>query len=213
MPERGTLLVFALASLALVAIPGPNVIYIATRSLGQGRRVGVASALGVETGALVHIAAATLGLSALIRSSPLAFDVVKYLGAAYLIGLGIRALVRGKPLDLEGDTVPEPLHRAFAQGVLVNVLNPKVALFFVAFLPQFVDPARGAAALQILVLGLVFLAIAVVLDVGWALAAGTLGAWLRSRPRFARRQRFLTGGVYLALGAAAALSGSGHRRS
>jgi threonine/homoserine/homoserine lactone efflux protein len=213
MPDWSTLLVFALASLALVAIPGPNVIYIATRSLGQGRRVGVASALGVETGALVHIAAATAGLSALIRSSPLAFDVVKYMGAAYLIGLGIRSLVRGKALDLSGETTPGPLHRAYAEGILVNVLNPKVALFFVAFLPQFVDPSRGAPAVQILVLGLVFLAIAVVLDVGWALAAGTLGAWLRARPRFAGRQRFLTGGVYLALGAAAALTGSGHRRT
>jgi threonine/homoserine/homoserine lactone efflux protein len=213
MPDWSTLLVFALASLALVAIPGPNVIYIATRSLGQGRRVGVASALGVETGALVHIAAATAGLSALIRSSPLAFDVVKYMGAAYLVGLGIRALVRGKALDLEGETTPEPLHRAYAQGIFVNILNPKVALFFVAFLPQFVDPARGTVALQILVLGLVFLAIAVVLDLGWALAAGTLGAWLRARPRVADRQRFLTGGVYLALGASAALTGSGHRRS
>jgi threonine/homoserine/homoserine lactone efflux protein len=213
MPDWSTLLVFALASLALVAIPGPNVIYIATRSLGQGRRVGVASALGVETGALVHIAAATAGLSALIRSSPLAFDVVKYMGAAYLVGLGLRALVRGQALDLEGETSPEPLHRAYAEGILVNILNPKVALFFVAFLPQFVDPARGSAALQILVLGLVFLAIAVVLDLGWALGAGMLGAWLRARPRFAQRQRFLTGGVYLALGAAAALTGSGHRRS
>ena len=155
MPDWSTLLVFGLASLALVAIPGPNVIYIATRSLGQGRRVGVASALGVETGALVHIAAATAGLWALIRSSPLAFDVVKYLGAAYLIGLGIRALVRGQALDLDGRTTAEPLRRAYSEGILVNVLNPKVALFFVAFLPQFVDPARGAPAVQILVLGLV----------------------------------------------------------
>jgi threonine/homoserine/homoserine lactone efflux protein len=213
MPDWSTLVVFALASLALVAIPGPNVLYIATRSLGQGRRVGVASALGVETGALVHITAATAGLSALIRSSPLAFDVVKYMGAAYLVGLGLRALVRGQALDLEGETTPEPLHRAYAEGILVNILNPKVALFFVAFLPQFVDPARGSAALQILMLGLVFLAIAVVLDLGWALGAGMLGAWLRARPRFANRQRFLTGGVYLALGAAAALTGSGHRRT
>ena len=213
MPDWSTLLVFGLASLALVAIPGPSVIYIATRSLGQGRRVGVASALGVETGALVHIAAATAGLSALIRSSPLAFDVVKYLGAAYLIGLGIRALVRGQALDLDGRTTAEPLRRVYSEGILVNVLNPKVALFFVGFLPLFVGPARGAPTVQMLILGLVFLGIAVVLDLGWALAAGTLGAWLRARPRFASRQRFVTGGVYLALGAAAALTGSGHRRT
>ena len=155
----------------------------------------------------------TAGLSALIRSSPLAFDVVKYLGAAYLIGLGIRALVRGQALDLDGRTTAEPLRRVYSEGILVNVLNPKVALFFVAFLPQFVDPSRGTPAVQILILGLVFLGIAVVLDLGWALAAGTLGAWLRARPRLASRQRLVTGGVYLALGAAAALTGSGHRRT
>jgi threonine/homoserine/homoserine lactone efflux protein len=197
----------------LVAIPGPNVIYIATRSLGQGRRAGVTSALGVETGALVHLTAATAGLSALIRSSPVAFDVVKYLGAAYLICLGVRTLVRGQALELTAEAQPGSLRRAFGEGVLVSVLNPKVALFFVAFLPQFVDPSRGSTAMQILLLGLVFVAIATVLDVGWAVAAGGLGAWLRSRPSFARRQRFLTGGVYLALGAAAALTGAGHRRS
>jgi len=206
-------LLVALASLVLVAIPGPNVIYIATRSLGQGRRAGVTSAFGVETGALVHLTAATVGLSALIRSSPVAFDVVKYVGAVYLIGLGIRVLVRGRPLELEASSTPESLRRAYGEGVLVSILNPKVALFFVAFLPQFVDPSRGSTALQILLLGLVFVAIATVMDVGWALAAGGLGAWLRSRPSFARRQRFLTGGVYLALGAAAALTGSAHRRT
>ncbi|MEO9175987.1 MAG: LysE family translocator, partial [Gaiellales bacterium] len=200
-------------SLVLVAIPGPNVIYITTRSLGHGRRIGVASTLGVETGALVHITAATVGLSALIRSSPLAFDVVKYLGAAYLIGLGIRSLVRGRPLALSPAEGSGSVRRAYGEGVLVNVLNPKVALFFVAFLPQFVDASRGSATLQILVLGLVFLAIASVLDLAWALAAGSLGGWLRGRPGFARRQRFLTGGVYLALGAVAALTGAGHRRS
>jgi threonine/homoserine/homoserine lactone efflux protein len=213
MPAPTTLLLFALASLVLVAIPGPNVIYIATRSLSHGRRVGVASTFGVETGALVHIAAATLGLSALIRSSPLAFDVVKYLGAAYLIGLGIRSLVRARPLALTAAEGAGDVRRAYAEGVLVNVLNPKVALFFVAFLPQFVDSSRGSAAAQIFVLGLVFLLIAFVLDLGWALAAGSVGGWLRARPGFARRQRFLTGGVYVALGAVAALTGAGHRRS
>jgi threonine/homoserine/homoserine lactone efflux protein len=205
-------LLVALASVVLVAIPGPNVIYIATRSLGQGRRAGVTSAFGVETGALVHLTAATVGLSALIRSSPVAFDVVKYLGAAYLIGLGVRVLVRGQPLELEPSTAPESLRRAYGEGVLVSVLNPKIALFFVAFLPQFVEPSRGSTALQILLLGLIFVAIATVMDMGWAFAAGGLGAWLRSRPSFARRQRFLTGGIYVALGAAAALTGSGRRR-
>ncbi|HEY1478608.1 MAG TPA: LysE family translocator [Gaiellales bacterium] len=213
MPSLATLLLFGLASLALVAIPGPNVIYIATRSLSQGRRAGVASMLGIESGILVHITAAALGLSALIRSSPLAFDVVKYLGAAYLIGLGIRSLVRGKPLDLDEGPPAASSRRAYGSAVLVSILNPKVALFFVAFVPQFVDASRGSTALQILVLGLVFLAIASVLDLGWALAAGSLGGWLRARPNVGRRQHYVTGGVYLVLGAIDALSGAGHRDS
>jgi threonine/homoserine/homoserine lactone efflux protein len=213
VPSPSTFLLFALASLVLVAIPGPAVIYIATRSIGQGRRVGVASALGIEVGTMFHITLAAVGLSALIRSSTLAFDTVKYLGVGYLALLGIRSMLRDDPLELEGSRAGATPRRAFAEGVLVNVLNPKIALFFVAFLPQFIDPSRGSTTLQILVLGLVFIAIAVTLDTSWALAAGTLGAWLRARPAFARRQRYITGSVYLALGAVAALTGSGHRKT
>jgi threonine/homoserine/homoserine lactone efflux protein len=213
VPSPSTFLLFAVASLVLVAIPGPAVIYIATRSLGQGRRVGVASALGIEVGTMFHITLAAVGLSALIRSSTVAFDAVKYLGVAYLALLGIRAMLRDGPLELDGARPGATSRRAFAEGVLVNVLNPKIALFFVAFLPQFIDPSRGSATTQILALGLVFVAIAATLDTSWALLAGTFGGWLRARPAFARRQRFITGGVYLALGAAAAVTGSGHRTS
>lgn len=199
MPETTTLLLFAVAAAALVAIPGPNLIYIATRSLSQGQRAGFASALGVEAGTLVHVAAAAAGLSALIASSATAFTVVKYAGAAYLVFLGVRALRTRSTTELAADGAAPPLSRAFAEGVLVNVLNPKVALFFLAFLPQFIDPARGSAALQTLVLGAVFFAVAFVLDVLYVLAAGAVGRKLKGA-----RTHTVAGVIYLALGGFAA---------
>jgi threonine/homoserine/homoserine lactone efflux protein len=210
MPELTTLLLFAAACTALIAIPGPNAIYIAARSLSQGRSAGVASALGVETGTLVHIAAATVGLSAVVASSATAFDAIRYLGAAYLVLLGIRALRGGGQHADAAERERSSLRRDFAEGVLVNVLNPKVALFFLAFLPQFTDPAAGPVATQTLVLGAVMFVIALAADLLYALGADALGARLRRRPGAARRQGRLTGGIYLALGAVAALSG-GHR--
>ena len=212
MPAPATLLVFALAAGVLVAIPGPNHIYIVTRSIAQGRRIGLASAFGVETGTLVHISAATVGLSALIASSAVAFDTLRYAGAAYLAYLGVRALLRDDAIELDGGPAPPSARRAYLDGVLVNVLNPKVALFFLAFLPQFVDPARGATSTQILVLGLVVFTIATTSDVVYALAAGALGGWLRSRPAFVRVQRHLTGCIYLGLAAAATFVPGERRR-
>jgi threonine/homoserine/homoserine lactone efflux protein len=212
MPSAATLLVFALAAGVLVAIPGPNHIYIVTRSIAQGRTVGLASALGVETGTLVHISAATVGLSALIASSAMAFNTLRWAGAAYLAYLGVRALLRDETIDVDGPAAERPsLRRAYLDGILVNVLNPKVALFFLAFLPQFVDQTRPAST-QILVLGLVVFVIATTSDVVYALAAGALGGWLRSRPAFARVQRHVTGCIYLGLAAVAALAG-GERRA
>lgn len=210
MPDAATLLVFALAGLALVAVPGPNLIYIATRSVSQGRRHGIVSALGVEVGTIVHIVAATAGLSALIASSAVAFDVVKYAGAAYLIWLGIRT-IRTRDVDLLGaEPTPAPLRRTFAEGVVVNVLNPKVALFFLAFLPQFVDPEKAAAP-QIAVLGLVLFALGTAMDFIWAFGAAALRGRIQRRPALVARQRFVTGGIYIALGAGAALSGGRHK--
>jgi threonine/homoserine/homoserine lactone efflux protein len=150
MPETRTVALFALAAVALIAIPGPNAIYIAARSLSQGRAAGVASALGVEAGTLVHIGAAVAGLSAIIASSDLAFDAIRYFGVAYLVYLGIRAW-RVEPHRGTTDAGRGSLRRVFAEGLLVNVLNPKVALFFLAFLPQFTDPERGPVASQTLV--------------------------------------------------------------
>ena len=207
MPELSTLLVFAAAAIVLIAIPGPNHIYIVARSISQGRGAGLASALGVETGTLVHVGAAAAGLSALIASSATAFNVVRYVGAAYLVYLGLRALVRRAPVGVEVEIESAPHLRTFAEGVMVNVLNPKVALFFLAFLPQFIDPERGPVAVQTLVLGAVILVLALTADIVYALAASALGTRLRRRTGFGRMQQRLTGGVYVALGAVAALSG------
>jgi threonine/homoserine/homoserine lactone efflux protein len=204
VPDRSTFLVFALASLALIVAPGPNLLYIVTRSVSQGRRAGLVSAVGVEAGTLVHITAAAVGLSQLVATSALAFSVVKYAGAAYLFYLGLRALRRREGLDLAAAARPLQLPRVFRDGIIVNVLNPKVGLFFLAFLPQFVDPARGTASAQILALGVVFFGIALTVDVLYAIVAGALSGWLRRRPAYLRRQRFVVGGVYLGLGAAAA---------
>ena len=149
IPDPGSLVVFAVVALALLLVPGPAVLYVVTRSIHQGRRAGLASVLGIHVGTLVHIAAATVGLSALILSSAVAFTAVKIAGAAYLIGLGLWTLLARRPdagVALGGE---RRLRRIFAQGIVVNVLNPKTALFFLAFLPQFVDPDASMSAVQI----------------------------------------------------------------
>lgn len=198
--DAPTLALFMLASLALAVVPGPAVLYIVTRSVDQGRRAGVVSALGIATGGLVHVLAATLGLSALLASSATAFAFVKYVGAAYLVVLGVRRLLTREEPEDEIATAPRAPRRMFVDGVVVNVLNPKTALFFLAFLPQFVDPAAAAASLQILALGLVFVAIALCSDSLWALAAGTLGSWLRRSRWYLGVKRWVTGTVFVGLG-------------
>jgi threonine/homoserine/homoserine lactone efflux protein len=208
--DPATLLVFVGAALALLLVPGPAVLYIVARSVHQGRSAGLASVLGIHVGTLVHIVAATIGLSALVVSSATAFTVVKLLGAAYLVVLGIRTLLgRDEPADVAG-LPARGRRRDFAEGIVVNVLNPKTALFFLAFLPQFVDPESGSPALQILVLGVVFMVLGLVTDSAWALAAGTAGGWLRGHRGFLRTQRYVTGSVYVGLGVATALTGQ-HR--
>jgi len=208
IPDPERLAVFMVAGLALLLVPGPAVLYIVARSIHQGRRAGLASALGIHVGTLVHIAAATLGLSALIVSSAVAFTAVKVAGAVYLIGLGLWTLFSGRAeaeVSLGGE---RNLRRAFAQGIVVNVLNPKTALFFLAFLPQFVDADAPHPALQIAVLGILFALMGLTTDSLWALAAGTAGGVLRRSRRFVTTQRYVTGTVYIGLGAATALAGS-----
>jgi threonine/homoserine/homoserine lactone efflux protein len=206
MPDPSRLALFVGAALLLLVVPGPSVLYIVTQSVSHGRRAGIASVAGITTGTLVHIAAATVGLSALLASSALAFDVVKYLGAAYLIAVGIRRLA-----GLEREHEPHvrrthDLGRLYRQGIVVNVLNPKTALFFLAFLPQFVEPTRGAAWLQILALGLLFAALGFLSDSVWAAVAGTLGERLRRSRSFPAVQRYVSGSVFVGLGAVAALT-------
>ncbi|TQM71210.1 threonine/homoserine/homoserine lactone efflux protein [Actinomadura hallensis] len=204
------LLLFLPAALVLVAIPGPNHLYITARSIGEGRRAGLASAFGVETGTLVHIAAAAAGLSALVAASATAFGVLRYAGAAYLVYLAYRTLRGGG--DGDGPALrPQPLRRVYLDGVLVNVLNPKVVLFFLAFLPQFVDRRAGAVPLQIALMGLMVVLFGLLSDIAYALAAGSIGTWLRARPAFRRRQRYATGLVYLGLGAAAVFAAPARR--
>lgn len=208
MPTGTTIVLFLAAGVGLVVIPGPNIIYIVTRSVGQGRRAGLVSALGVEAATPIHVTAAALGLSALLLSSSLAFSIVKYAGAAYLIVLGIRTFLSRQADHQENMTEPKPLWRIFFQGMLVNLLNPKTALFFFAFLPQFVDPARGPIIEQIFFFGIVLNILGLCNDVCYALLAAKAGQWLKGTAQFRRIQRYVTGSIYLALGVTAALTGS-----
>jgi threonine/homoserine/homoserine lactone efflux protein len=208
VPDLGTIALFAGAALALLVIPGPAVLYIVAQSVAQGRTAGLVSMLGIQAGGLVHVAAAALGLSALLVQSALAFNVVKYAGAAYLVYLGLRKLLGRERLQAGGARVPVSRARLFRQGIVVNVLNPKTALFFFAFLPQFVDPDGGAVALQIAFLGVLFIALAVLSDGLYALAAGSAAGWLRGRPAFLRVESWISGSVLVGLGLATAFSGS-----
>jgi threonine/homoserine/homoserine lactone efflux protein len=208
MPALSTVTLFLLAALGLLLLPGPAVLYILTRSAAQGRRAGLASVGGIELASLTHAVAATLGLSALLLTSALAFSVVKYLGAAYLIYLGVRMLLSRHESSQTSIPAPKSFSRVFAQGFLVNLLNPKTALFFYAFLPQFVDPARGAVTGQILFFGVLFVLLASCTDSLYALLGSTVGKFLTRNVRFRQGRRYVAGGVYIVLGVTAAVTGS-----
>ena len=210
-PEPSMLGLFAVAAIVLLVTPGPAVLYIVARSVEQGRMAGVVSALGVHVGTLVHVAAAALGVSALLVSSALAFDIVKYLGAMYLVYIGMRKLLGWDQAAAGQVTPPRSLRRLFGQGVVVNVLNPKTALFFLAFLPQFVDVSKGAVGFQVLVLGMIFVALGVLSDGLYAIAAGTAGSWLKRDGRVLRAERYIGGTVFVGLGVTAALAGNGRK--
>jgi threonine/homoserine/homoserine lactone efflux protein len=207
IPELSSVAIFVVAALALLIVPGPAVVYIVARSIHHGRRAGLVSVLGIHVGTLVHIAAATVGLSALVVSSAVAFTAVKIAGAVYLVGLGLWTLFARRAEREVAMGGERNLRRAFAQGIVVNVLNPKTALFFLAFLPQFVDPDASHPAVQIAFLGVLFAFLGLVTDSLWALAAGTAGGVLRRSRRFARGQRYVTGTVYVGLGVATAFGG------
>src|SRR3954447_23693665 len=210
MPDAETIWLFCLAETALIVIPGPAVLYIVAQSVGQGRRAGLVSASGVASGGLVHVFGAAIGLSGLLLSSATLFSAVKFAGAGYLIYLGGRRLLGLEASALATPTEARSRARLYRDGAVVNILNPKTALFFYAFLPQFLEPDRGSVALQALVLGVLFVAIALVSDSMWALASGSAAGWLRGRPLMVRVERWVTGTVLVGLGAVAALSGA-HR--
>jgi threonine/homoserine/homoserine lactone efflux protein len=212
MPELSSLTLFFVATAVLLITPGPAVLYIVARSIDQGRLAGIVSTLGISMGALFHVAAAALGLSAVLVNSALAFNIVKYLGAAYLIYLGIRSFMVKEDVAQPTHLQPQKLSRIFRQGIIINLLNPKTALFFFAFLPQFVSVNNGAPiTAQILFLGAIFVLMALFSDSMYAILAGTMGHWLRGNLNFIRKQRYFAGTIYIALGLTTAFSGSGKK--
>ncbi|REE97465.1 LysE family translocator [Thermomonospora umbrina] len=212
MPSLSTLVVYSIAALLVLIAPGPAVLYVVSQGIRQGSRAAVTAVVGVHAGTLVQVAAAVLGLSWLLLSSSVAFTVVKYAGAAYLIYLGVRALLNRSSGLTEVDAEPRSSQRLLGEGVLVSVLNPKLALFFLAFLPQFVDAERGSPALQITVFGLVFVLLGLCTDGAYALLAGVIGPWLRSRPRVLGGERLVVGGTFIGLGVFTALTPAAHRK-
>jgi threonine/homoserine/homoserine lactone efflux protein len=211
IPNPTSLGIFVVAAILLLLTPGPAVLYIVARSVEQGRIAGLASVCGIATGTLVHVLAAALGLSALLASSALAFAVVKYAGAVYLIYIGLRRLQRADAPAAQIELPRRSLGRLYRDGFVVNLLNPKTALFFLAFLPQFVDPSRGAVATQIAFLGLLFTLMGMTSDALYALVAGTAGRWVKRNGRYLRWERYVTGGVFIGLGLTAAFAGNGRK--
>lgn len=202
MFDLHTILAFIGASLLLLVIPGPAVLYIIAKSTEQGRKAGMASVAGIEAGTLVHVIASAVGISALLLASATAFSILKYAGAFYLIWMGLKKICTRQPVNTAttAQESQQPVSRIFWQGAIVNILNPKTALFFFAFLPQFVNPAKGAVTLQLVVLGLIFVVLATVTDSIYALAAGSLSKWLKSQPRYLVIQHYTSGVIYVFLG-------------
>ncbi|MEY4231575.1 MAG: hypothetical protein RLZZ362_2424 [Actinomycetota bacterium] len=208
MPDPSTIATFGLASFLLLIIPGPAVIYILNRSVSDGREAGLAAVAGLELGNLVHALAAAAGLSAVLATSATAFNAVKWLGAGYLVFVGVRTLMQPAP-QIETDRAAVSVHRAFGQGVVVNILNPKVALFFVSFLPQFIRPDDGHAGLQALVLGLVFVLIGSVTDTCYSLLASSLRHVLLRGRTLPIVRRWVAGSVFIGLGLTASTASVG----
>jgi threonine/homoserine/homoserine lactone efflux protein len=206
MPSTPTLASFALAATALILLPGPAMLFLVSRGIGQGRRLALASTLGIEAATATMVLLTAFGLSALISSSVIAFSVVKYAGAAYLVYLAVREFRSHGHFSLASARAGNA-RRAFLDAYLVGISNPKTAVFFLAFFPQFIHADDGAVWSQVLVLGSVFTAIGLVLDSVYALSAGSVGNWLQRHPRALDRQKFVSGGIFLAMGGAAALTG------
>ncbi|HKU57114.1 MAG TPA: LysE family translocator [Gaiellaceae bacterium] len=205
MPSLSAYVVFLATGMAILLVPGPAVLYVVTRSIEMGRGGGLASVAGITTGTIAYVTLAAAGLSSLLLASTAAFDAVRYVGAAYLFLLGLRRLLGRVPDDEEAESAPRTRRRAYAQGVVVNLTDPKTIVFVFAFLPQFVDPHAQHAWLQVLVLGLSFTVLGFLSDSAWALAAGTVADRLRGSRRLANVQRWFGGGVLVGLGILAAV--------
>lgn len=212
MPSAATILAFAGASIVLLLIPGPAVLYIVNRSVSDGQEAGLAAVAGLTLGNLVHALAAAVGLSAVLATSATAFNTVKWLGAGYLIYVGVRTLMRPAAV-IDPDQPGVSARRSFTQGVVVNVLNPKVALFFLSFLPQFIHPEDGRSGLQALVLGLVFVAIGFCTDGTYSLIASKLRGVLLSGKTLPFVQRWVAGSVFIGLGLVAATASVSHAKA
>jgi threonine/homoserine/homoserine lactone efflux protein len=202
MLDLHTLILFVPAMLAIALAPGPDMLFVLAQSARGGVRRGLVAAAGIVSGGTVHIGAAAIGFSALLMRSAVLFSLVKYVGAAYLVYLGVRAFMAAEPVR---ENATSPHSSPFAAGFITNVLNPKVALFMLAFLPQFVEPARGNVGWQIAELGSIWYAVAAVILCGVALAGGKFDAWRRRNPFAQRAERYVTGPIFVALGARASL--------
>ena len=203
MPSFDSIIAFAVASLALLVIPGPAVLYVINRSIADGRSTALAAVAGLEIGNFVHVVAATLGLSAVIAASATAFGVVKWIGAGYLVIIGLRTLSR-KPQAMEVQTSSLSRGKSFTQGIIVNTFNPKVALFFLSFLPQFIETEKGSAAVQSLILGSIFVLLGMCSDGLYAILASALRGPLLRGKSLPFVQRYVAGSVFVLLGVIAA---------
>jgi threonine/homoserine/homoserine lactone efflux protein len=205
MIDRVTLATYILVVLGFVFIPGPATLLTVARATSSGTQVGIATGLGIACGDIIHTTMAVCGLSALIYASAFLFSLVKYAGAAYLVYLGLRAIFAKAPADVSLDAGRRTAAAAFKQAIIAEVLNPKTALFFLAFLPQFVRPENGAVQLQLAILGLILVALGLLSTVVFAVSAGRIGSILRRNPSVLRWQGKVVGAIYCALGVRLAL--------
>lgn len=196
---------FLVASALLTVAPGPDIIYVLTRGVSQGRKAGIAAALGFASGCVFHTVLAAVGIAALIRSSALAFDLVRYAGAAYLVWIGIQALRHRSSFSVGAAGEARTLATIYKQSVIGNMLNPKVTLFFLAFLPQFVNAPAGHVGLQMALLGAIFMLNTIVIFGAVAIFAGWIGAWMRRKPAIGERLNVFAGLTFVALGIRVAL--------
>lgn len=206
MFETTTLLAFIGASMIVLLTPGPGVLYVVTRGAVQGRRAGIVSAAGLSAGAFVHVIAAVVGLSAILATSATAFTIVKLAGAAYLIWIGVQAILSRGGLARPDAVAPQPMRRLFLDGVIISIFNPKIAIFFLAYLPLFTDPVTGSVTLQLAVLGCIYCGLAFFSDSAYAVLASGASGWFRDRMLNSSVMRYVTGSIFVGLGIHAALA-------